>query len=188
MRAILTAIFAGLFPIAGLTTVVAVEATQEPTEVVTTTTVTTTPPVALVVTTAPPTTLPDLSGVDFVELARLTYGPCGEWHDLAMSLGWPEEEWPTLSFVMHRESRCNIDSFNPTDPSSGSRGLLQINGFWCRPNRWTDHGWLQDNGILTTCDDLYTPEVNLRAGLAIWQYGEEKHGCGWRGPWATRCA
>lgn len=116
------------------------------------------------------------------------YGKCGQWHDLAIAVGWPEEEWSTMSYVLHRESRCNIDSHNKTDPSSGSRGLMQINGYWCRPNKWSQKGWLQDKGILNTCDDLFNPEINLRAGLAIWLYGEQKHGCGWRGPWATPCS
>lgn len=188
MRAPFTAIFAGLLSLIGWTGAWAVDATQEPTAVVTTTTVTTTPPVVAIP--APTTTtLPDLSGIDFVGLARQMHGDCGEWHDLAMSVGWPAEEWPTISFVIHRESRCNIDSWNRTDPASGSRGLMQINGSWCRPNRWNTNpaGWLGAQGILTSCEDLFDPEVNLRAGLAIWQYGEERYGCGWRGPWATRC-
>lgn len=121
------------------------------------------------------------------EEARYIHGRCGEWRELALMVGWPAEEWPTLSYVLHRESRCNIGSHNKTDPMSGSRGLMQINGYWCKPSRWTDAGWLQDREILQTCDDLYDPEVNLRAGLLIWLYGEEKHGCGWRGPWATPC-
>lgn len=128
----------------------------------------------------------DLSGVDWTALARHVYGKCGEWRDLAVAIGWPVEQWPTLSYVLHRESRCNIDSFNPTDPNGGSRGLMQINGFWCRPNRYTSQGWLQDKGILSHCDDLYNPEINLRAGLAMWNYSEDHNGCGWR-PWATRC-
>jgi hypothetical protein len=149
--------------------------------------------------------LPDLSGIDWTMLAlliqeeqqiarqmsideaRLAYGKCGEWRELALMIGWPAEEWPTLSYVLHRESRCNVGSHNKTDPMSGSRGLMQINGYWCRPSKYSKAGWLQERGILSTCDDLYDPEVNLRAGLAIWQYGEEKHGCGWRGPWATSC-
>lgn len=148
---------------------------------------------------------PDLSDVDFdkvgqvieeeqrvtrqmeVDEARLMYGDCGEWRQLSLMVGWPAEEWPTLSYVLHRESRCNVDSHNKTDPMSGSRGLMQINGFWCKPSRYSANGWLQDQGILTNCEDLYDPETNLRAGLAIWLYGEAKHGCGWRGPWATRC-
>jgi hypothetical protein len=122
-----------------------------------------------------------------VDEARLLYGKCGEWRELALMVGWPAEEWGTLSYVLHRESRCNIGSLNKTDPMSGSRGLMQINGYWCKPTKYSANGWLQDLGILTTCDDLYDPVVNLRAGLAIWLYGEGKHGCGWRGPWATPC-
>jgi len=149
--------------------------------------------------------LPDLSGIDWsmlallieeerrvvkqmeIDEARAVYGKCGEWRELALAVGWPAEEWPTLSYVLHRESRCNIGSHNKTDPMSGSRGLMQINGYWCKPTKYSKAGWLQDKGILSKCDDLYDPEVNLRAGLAIWQYGEDKHGCGWRGPWATPC-
>lgn len=169
-----------------------------PVEVLEPTTTTTKPP-------APTTTLPDLSGVDFVQLqlaideenrinrqieideARAQYGKCGEWRELALQIGWPEEEWWTMSHVLYRESRCSTISHYKADPMSGSRGLMQINGYWCRPNKWSSKGWLQDQGILNTCDDLFDPEINLRAGLAIWLYGENKHGCGWRGPWATSC-
>lgn len=137
---------------------------------------------------APTTTqpLPDLSGVDFVGLARAQYGRCGEYRALALAVGWPAEQWPKISKVMYRESRCNFDSFNPTDPNGGSRGLMQINGFWCRPNRYTSQGYLQDKGVLKTCDDLYVPEINIRAALSLWLYSEERNGCGWR-PWATSC-
>lgn len=129
---------------------------------------------------------PDLSGVNWTDLARLMYGRCGEYHDLAISVGWSEAQWKKLSFVMYRESRCNTLSFNRTDPNGGSRGLIQINGFWCRPSRYNKNGWLQDQGILQTCDDLFIPEVNLRAGLAMWNYSQDRNKCGWR-PWATRC-
>ena len=128
----------------------------------------------------------DLSGVNWTDLARLIHGRCGEWHDLAMSVGWTEAQWPKLSYVMYRESRCNIFSFYKSDPNGGSRGLMQINGFWCRPSRFNKNGWLQEQGILSTCDDLYNPEVNLRAGLAMWNYSQQRNKCGWR-PWATRC-
>ena len=163
------------------TTTTVVQTTVAPT--------TTQPPV-----TSTTSTLPDLSGVNWEALrqqeirnARLQYGKCGEWRELALMVGWPAEEWPTLSYVLYRESRCNVDSHNKTDPMSGSRGLMQVNGYWCRPSKWSQSGWLQDRGILSVCDDLYNPEVNLRAGLAIWLYGVDKHGCGWRGPWATPC-
>ena len=135
---------------------------------------------------APTTTLPDLSGVDFTALARSIHGRCGEWYDTAMAVGWPDELWPTLSYVMYRESRCNPDSYNGTDPNSGSRGLVQINGFWCRPWAHSEKGWLQERDLLTTCDDLYNPGVNLGSAWAMWRYSQEHNGCGWR-PWATSC-
>lgn len=180
------------FSAIALAVLVACQPTSTPVSTTTTTTSTTT-----TTTVAPQTVKPDkvepvatidLSGVDWVGLARDKYGPCGEWHNLAMMIGWPAEEWPILSRVLYRESRCNVGSWNRTDTAGGSRGLLQINGYWCRPSKWSQAGWLQDRGLLGKCEDLFEPETNLRAGLAIWLYGEEKHGCGWRGPWATPCA
>ena len=82
--------------------------------------------------------LPDLSGVDFVGLARAQYGRCGEYRALALAVGWPAEQWPKISKVMYRESRCNFDSFNPTDPNGGSRGLMQITGLSPRQGRAQD--------------------------------------------------
>lgn len=145
------------------------------------------PPITPVPTTQPPATAPvTLPPVTAQETQD--WGKCGEWHDLAIAVGWPEDQWPILSKVMYRESRCHIDSINPNDVNGGSFGLLQINGYWCKPSRYSERGWLQDQGVLTSCADLLTPEVNLRAGLAMWLYGELKHGCGWRGPWVTPCA
>lgn len=150
----------------------AVEATTTTTVAPATTTTTTEPPV-----------VPMEAPVDPREL----YGRCGEWYEPALAVGWPAEEWPILSRVLYRESRCQPDAFNGSDPVSGSRGLLQVNGYWCKKSKWSEAGWLQDRGVLETCDDLYDPITNLRAGLLIWLYGEQKHGCGWRGPWATSC-
>lgn len=128
----------------------------------------------------------DLSQVNWTELARLIYGKCGEYHDLALHAGWPESQWPTLSKVIYRESRCNPLSFYKSDPNGGSRGLIQINGYWCRKNKYNPIGWLQAKSILQTCDDLYDPYTNLRAGWEMWQYSQRRNGCGWQ-PWATRC-
>jgi hypothetical protein len=129
----------------------------------------------------------DLSKVDWTALARLVYGKCGEYYNLAIQAGWPTSQWPTLSKVMYRESRCNTMSFNRSDPNGGSRGLIQINGYWCKKSRWSNNGWLQDRSILRTCDDLFDPLTNLKAGWAMWQYSQTANGCGWR-PWATRCS
>jgi len=124
---------------------------------------TTNPPIQT--TTIPPqttTTLPDLSGVDFVALARATYGMCGEYHDLAIQVGWPEEEWPRLRQVMWRESRCITDSWNGADA-----GLTQINQVH---SQWlSDMGWSHP-------DDMFNPEYNLTFALRLWETS------GWK-PW-----
>lgn len=109
---------------------------------------------------------------------------CPGWIPLAREVGWPDDQLDKLSYVMWRESRCQPLAHNSTDPVSGSRGLTQINGYWCRPSKWSQAGWLQDRGVLDVCDDLYDPETNLRAALLVWYYGVEKGRTGW-GPWAV---
>jgi hypothetical protein len=98
-------------------------------------------------------------------------------------VGWPEAEWPTLSRVLWRESRCQPEALNGSDPNGGSTGLLQINHYWCKPSKYSQAGWLQDQGVLATCEDLYEPRTNLLAGITIFLYGVNKHGYGW-GPWS----
>jgi len=104
--------------------------------------------------------------------------PCGQWLDTALAAGWPIELWHQQSYVIWRESRCNIDSWNRTDPNGGSRGLMQINGFWCQK-------WLQKQGVLKTCDELFDPNVNLRAAWAIFNYSTAKNANGWH-PWSMK--
>ena len=111
---------------------------------------------------APTTTQPDLTGVDWVGLARLTYGKCGEWHDLAIQVGWPEEEWAFLSKVIWRESRCKVDSWNGADA-----GLTQINKVH---KKWlSEMGWNHP-------DDMFDAEKNLTFALYLWESS------GWK-PW-----
>lgn len=108
------------------------------------------------------TTMPDLSGVDWVALARETYGKCGEWHDLAMQVGWPEEEWGFLSQVIWRESRCQVDAWNGADA-----GLTQINQVHTK--------WLSDMGW-NHPEDMFDAEKNLTFAFRLWE------GSGWK-PW-----
>ena len=99
---------------------------------------------------------------------------------MALNVGWPATEMAHLAVVMYRESRCTPGPvLNADDPMGGSRGLLQINGFWCTPNSNWPTGWLQAHGIVTDCDDLYDSATNLRAGLAIWRNS------GWH-PWGMK--
>ena len=88
--------------------------------------------------------------------------------NLALSVGWPATETPTLLRVLKRESNCTPSAFNPRDTSGGSYGYMQINGFWCTPSAYWPQGWLQAKGILKVCDELFDPRINLIAGLAIW--------------------
>jgi len=102
---------------------------------------------------------------------------CPEWLSTALQAGWAESELPMLDKVMFRESTCRIEAHNPDDPGSGSYGLMQINGAaWCDGSKYYPNGWLQDQGILYTCIDLFDPLINLRAALAFWQRS------GWN-PW-----
>jgi len=113
---------------------------------------------------------------------REMVGKCGHWLGHALNVGWSRKELSKLDYVMWRESRCFPRVFNSTDPNGGSAGLMQINQFWCLPNRYNPSGWLQSQGILTSCKQLLIPNVNLRAGLAIFEYSEERNGNGWQ-PW-----
>jgi len=96
---------------------------------------------------------------------------------LAVNLGWPLDQRTVLESIMKRESNCTPNAVNSTDPNGGSRGLLQINGSWNK--------WLINKGIILTPENLLQAESNLRAGLAIYNYGVERYGFGW-GPWSTK--
>ena len=100
---------------------------------------------------------------------------CQTVFDMARHVGWPEHELTQLVAVAYRESRCNPDAFNATDPNGGSAGVMQINYFWCKPSSYYTNGYLQSYGLLRTCDDLFDLEDNLRSALAIYRYSN-----GWR--------
>jgi hypothetical protein len=93
---------------------------------------------------------------------------------LAVNLGWPVEEYATLVKVITRESNGIAIAHNSKDPMTGSYGLMQINGFWCTGA----NSYLQKAGLITSCEMLLDPEINLRAGLIIFTRS------GWS-PWRT---
>jgi hypothetical protein len=101
---------------------------------------------------------------------------CEQFSALAVNLGWPADQRTVLESVMFRESNCTPNAYNSKDPNGGSRGLMQINGFWTP--------WLTERGIITQAENLLQADVNLRAALAIYNYGVERHGYGW-GPWSA---
>ena len=100
---------------------------------------------------------------------------CDAVFDMAKHVGFPEHELATVVAVAYRESRCQPDAFNATDPNGGSNGVMQINQFWCKPSHYWPNGYLQAYGLIKTCDDLFNLEHNMRSALAIYRYSE-----GWR--------
>ena len=85
---------------------------------------------------------------------------CAEYVADALTVGWPADQAPMLARVMYRESRCNSLAYNGQDPG-GSRGLMQINA--------VHETWLIEAGIITKLDDLFYPDVNIRAALHLYR-------------------
>lgn len=146
----------------------------------TTTTTTTTMPSTTTTTTTTPI-------AEKTQQVRLETYQHPEWIALAQDVGWPDTELARLDHVIHRESRGQPEVWNRDDPMSGSRGLVQVNGFWCKRTTHNTHdaGFLGNLGVLASCEDLFDPRTNLEAALAIYEYGVDRHRCGW-GPWQTR--
>ena len=101
--------------------------------------------------------------------------PAAQFAALGVNLGWPVEQYNKLTKIIERESSGIPSAWNKNDVMSGSYGLLQINGFWCRGK----NSYLQGLGIVNSCKSLLDPETNLRAGLVIWNRS------GWN-PWGTK--
>lgn len=106
--------------------------------------------------------VPDLSKVDLTQYYRDLYGLCGEHRSLALEIGWPKEEWDTLSQIMWRESKCQSMAWSGSDA-----GLMQINKVhteWAAMMGWK---WP---------DDLFVAENNLTFAYRLWVES------GWK-PW-----
>jgi hypothetical protein len=99
---------------------------------------------------------------------------CPQWWQTAVDAGWRESLLPTLDYLMWRESRCDPTQHNTDDPNGGSRGLVQINGFWTP--------WLASRGIVKRSEGLFGPQRNLRSALAIYNYADARYDNGF-GPW-----
>jgi hypothetical protein len=99
---------------------------------------------------------------------------CPQYWQMAIDQGFRQSQLHVLDAVMWRESRCQDHRHNVKDPWGGSRGLMQVNGSWEK--------WLRSRGIISHVDDLFRPEVNLRASLAIYNYSYARYRNGWN-PW-----
>jgi hypothetical protein len=110
--------------------------------------------------------------LDYIDEQRMLHGKCGEWHDLALEVGWLEEHWPMLSRILFRESRCTSDAWNGADA-----GLSQINQIHSK--------WLTDFG-LEHPDDMFDPRNNLWFAYTLYSSREANGQCGWK-PWSMPC-
>jgi hypothetical protein len=94
---------------------------------------------------------------------------CESVETLAASIGWPDSEIRTLSYVAYRESRCIPTAYNGTGRDR-SYGLVQIN---LKGSLWKHRS---DLCGLTAHEDLFHPETNLRCAHKLWELS------GWA-PW-----
>jgi hypothetical protein len=85
---------------------------------------------------------------------------CAQYVADAITAGWPADQAPMIARVMFRESRCNPLAFNSQDSNGGSRGLMQMNG--------AHKSWLIEEGFITHLDDLFYPDVNLKASAHLY--------------------
>ena len=92
-------------------------------------------------------------------------GPgCAMWADAAMEAGYVWDELWIVVQVMELESSCLPEAIGD---QGHSYGLMQINDYWCTSQKYWPRGYLQTQGIVTTCTDLLDPMTNLRAAQHI---------------------
>lgn len=123
-----------------------------------------------------------LASPTFVHAKHYPTLKCRNHYDIIEMVSDSRDMMYEVDYIMWRESRCNASAINRDDPMGGSIGLFQINKFWCKPNRYTERGFLQDAGVLTKCKDLYNPIISGKAMMAIYDYADNRYGDGW-GPW-----
>ena len=106
---------------------------------------------------------------------------CTQWYDVSIEAGFTHDDWPALGVIMWRESRCFPNVHNGRDPNTGSFGLAQINGYWCRGGGLRTLGWPSGN----LCQSMFDPLTNLQAARSIVQYDRDRGNCDYR-QWSTR--
>lgn len=106
---------------------------------------------------------------DIPKLAGIEKALCPDWWQLAVEVGWAEEQLPTVDRIMWNETRCQADAVSPTR----DYGLMQINrSVW--ESTAAEHGW--------TMEDLLIPANGLAMGLVVYNAAEAMGWCGFQ-PW-----
>jgi hypothetical protein len=105
---------------------------------------------------------PDASGSDMSVVTSMPAytGPgCREWADTALRAGFVLDDlWVALQ-VAELESGCLP---NAIGDNGQSFGLMQIHTpSWCQPNKYWPRGYLQTQGMIDDCTELFDPLTNL---------------------------
>ncbi|MCY4619094.1 MAG: transglycosylase SLT domain-containing protein [Chloroflexi bacterium] len=82
--------------------------------------------------------------------------------EVLRAAGWPERELNRALEIAYLESRWNPRAINKKDPSGGSYGLFQINGWW------KYYGDIEIGEALDSTLAL-RPLYNARYALRIWR-------------------
>lgn len=86
--------------------------------------------------------------------------PAG-WHDVAISAGWTEGEWPWVKCVIAGESNGDPNALNHNRRTGDwSFGLMQLNTLG---SLWT---WYKNHGF-TYREELFDPYTNLHTALIL---------------------
>ena len=152
--------------------------TEQFASVTTTSSTTTTQPI-IVVTPLPPdttTNVPVSTQARQRNVLTSTTVPdglrCPEWWPVLQAF-WPEHLLRQADYVVWSETRCqNVHRSDVGVIGYGDHGIFQVNGI----NLDYLAGW----GI--TAEDLMNPAQNAVAALILFQWAENKYGCGWQ-PW-----
>ena len=87
-------------------------------------------------------------------------GPgCQEWADTALRAGFVLDDlWIALQ-VAELESMCLPDVVGD---NGDSFGLMQIHTpSWCKPTKYWPRGYLQTQGMIDDCTELFDPLTNM---------------------------
>ncbi len=82
--------------------------------------------------------------------------------EILRAAGWPDRELENELDIAYRESRWNPRAKNDNDPSGGSYGLFQINGWW-------KYYGSQEIGEPLDEQLAMRPIYNARYALRIWR-------------------
>ena len=92
-------------------------------------------------------------------------GPgCAEWADTALRAGFAPSDLPIALQIMELESMCLPGEIGDNGQSFG---LMQINDYWCTPQKFWPQGYLQTQRLIDDCADLLDPATNLNVAWHI---------------------